>query len=266
MESLRERNSPPTQQKKEPLIKTGCCGFATAQEKYVQLFKLVEVQQTFYQPPKLSTLRRWRALAPASDFEFTLKAWQLITHEAHSKTYRRLRLSLTPQELEECGSFKNSPIVRHAWETTYECALNLQARYVLFQCPASFRPTPLNIERMHSFFSSINRQGLTLLWEPRGDYWPDQTITELCLQLDLIPVVDPFVRPPPILTGRGGDAGDDEKLRYYRLHGGKGYRHKFEAQELETLRTTILAQRIPTYVLFNNITMLEDALNFASCQ
>jgi len=52
---------------------------------YFTQFKLVEVQQTFYKMPKLDTALGWRQEAP-SDFEFSLKAWQLITH-----------LSLPPQ-------------------------------------------------------------------------------------------------------------------------------------------------------------------------
>jgi uncharacterized protein YecE (DUF72 family) len=55
---------------------------------------VVEVQQTFYEPPADTTIRRWRARAPAA-FEFTLKAWQLITHEPSSPTFRRLKRPLT---------------------------------------------------------------------------------------------------------------------------------------------------------------------------
>jgi uncharacterized protein YecE (DUF72 family) len=61
-------------------IKIGCCGFPVAQARYARHFPVVEVQQTFYQVPSLATLAGWRERLP-SDFEFTLKAWQLITHE-----------------------------------------------------------------------------------------------------------------------------------------------------------------------------------------
>lgn len=47
--------------------------------EYFERFSIVEVQQTFYEPPARSTLLRWRESAPQG-FEFTLKAWQLITH------------------------------------------------------------------------------------------------------------------------------------------------------------------------------------------
>ena len=35
----------------------------------------------FYKPPQVKTLEGWRAEMPEG-FEFTLKAWQFITHEA----------------------------------------------------------------------------------------------------------------------------------------------------------------------------------------
>jgi hypothetical protein len=63
--------------------KVGTCGFGLAQVEYSRVFSCVEVQHIFYQPPQVSTLERWRARMPAY-FEFTLKAWQLITHDAKS--------------------------------------------------------------------------------------------------------------------------------------------------------------------------------------
>jgi uncharacterized protein YecE (DUF72 family) len=44
---------------------------------------VVEVQQTFYDPPQDETLVRRRRQAPPG-FEFTLKASQLVTHDASS--------------------------------------------------------------------------------------------------------------------------------------------------------------------------------------
>ena len=69
-------------------IRVGCCGFPRARSEYYKAFQLVEVQQTFYHPPALKTVEKWRSDAPG-DFEFTLKAWQLITHEFKSPNYRR---------------------------------------------------------------------------------------------------------------------------------------------------------------------------------
>jgi uncharacterized protein YecE (DUF72 family) len=65
-------------------IKIGTCGFRATKEEYARQLRAVEVQHTFYQPPQIKTLERWRTSVP-DDFEFALKAWQLITHAAKSR-------------------------------------------------------------------------------------------------------------------------------------------------------------------------------------
>ena len=71
-------------------MKLGMCGFTIGAAAYFKQFPVVEVQQTFYDPPPIGTLEKWRRQAPAG-FEFTMKAWQVITHLGESPTYRRLR-------------------------------------------------------------------------------------------------------------------------------------------------------------------------------
>ncbi len=230
------------------LIKIGCCGFRSSRDSYYPLLPAVEVQHTFYQPPRLATLEGWREEAPG-DFEFTLKAWQLITHQATSPTYRRLKLELTDKEKEKCGSFRSSPIVKEAWNVTEACAVALRAKMVLFQCPASFRPTKVNIESMRKFFGRVKRQGLSFCWEPRGA-WSREVIKDLCDELDLWHVVDPFSERT-VTPGRC----------YFRLHGRKGWRYSYEDGELEEL-CSMLPADVESYVFFNNIRMKEDALRF----
>ena len=138
----------------EPRI--GLCGFTMAFDDYVREYRLVEVQQTFYEPPREATMRRWRAQAPSS-FEFTIKAWQLVTHTASSPTYRRLRTALNDTDRAEAGGFRTSPVVLRAWERTLECAAILRATAILFQCPASFQPDEDKIEQLRRFFRTVDR-------------------------------------------------------------------------------------------------------------
>ena len=84
-----------TGDKELPGVKVGCCGFARSIKDYFSQFRLVEVQQTFYKVPRLKTALRWRREAPA-DFEFTLKAWQLITRLPTSPTYRKAGVKIPP--------------------------------------------------------------------------------------------------------------------------------------------------------------------------
>jgi len=170
-------------------IKAGCCGLPQGKEKCFQQFKLVEIQQTFYRPPSIRTVKKWREDAPPN-FEFSLKAWQLITH-----------LPLSPE----------------------------------------------NVENMNCFFTNINRGDFIFAWEPRGE-WSDDIITALCQGLDLTHCVNPLEK-----------AAVYGKAKYFRLHGGRSYRHRYTDDELARLWELSSGE---AYVLFNNITMRNDALRF----
>lgn len=124
-------------------IRIGCCGFPVSRKRYYSTFDVVEVQKTFYEPPQLKTVQRWRDSAPEG-FEFTLKAWQLITHTPKSPTYRRLRTPVPAGREGNFGSFKPTDEVFEAWRRTREIATLLRTRVVVFQCPASFAPTDGN--------------------------------------------------------------------------------------------------------------------------
>ena len=226
----------------------GTCGFGLAQAEYARAFSCVEVQHTFYQPPKLNTLERWRTLMP-SDFEFVIKAWQLITHDARSPTYRRLKRRLSDTEKTEAGYFRDSAIVKEAWQTTLASAKALSARTILFQCPASFTQTAENIANLEKFFGSLDRRGLNLGWEPRGN-WDSSVVRSICAQLRLWHVVDPFA-----------DKTTTPQHSYFRLHGRGGWRYRYEDSELEELALT-LPNRTKCYVFFNNYKMTEDASRF----
>ncbi|MEO6334639.1 MAG: DUF72 domain-containing protein [Pyrinomonadaceae bacterium] len=229
-------------------VQIGTCGFRMNKHEYTDVLKCVEVQHTFYQPPQIKTLEKWRAEMP-EHFEFTLKAWQLITHESTSPTYKRLKKKLTEKEEEESGFFKPTEIVAEALETTLACAMALKARTVLFQCPAKFRQTKENISNLRKFFKKIKRGDLNFAWEPRGP-WDDAVIRKICNDLDLRHVVDPFVRPTTT----------PEKC-YFRLHGIGGWRYRYEDGELDEL-VSLLPDEDLSYVFFNNNVMMEDAIRF----
>src|SRR5688572_28141747 len=88
-------------------MKLGMCGFTIGAAAYFRQFPVVEVQQTFYDPPPLTTVQKWREQAPPQ-FEFTMKAWQVITHYAKSSTYRRLRRPFTDRQRGQAGGFRTN--------------------------------------------------------------------------------------------------------------------------------------------------------------
>ena len=231
------------------MFRVGCCGFATRRKGYFSHFRVVEVQQTFYKPPLRATAVRWREEA-AEDFEFTLKVWQLITHPPSSPTYRRAGIEIPVGRDGAYGLFRPTEEVRAAWERTLEIALALRTRVVVFQCPPRFGETPENKDNLRRFFNGLERGDMLLVWEPRGD-WSDAGIRGLCRKLDLIHGVDPIEKAP--LHG---------EPKYFRLHGGPGYRHTYSDEELLGLAEAWRGEE--AYFMFNNITMYHDALRFMS--
>jgi uncharacterized protein YecE (DUF72 family) len=222
-------------------VKVGCCGFPVSMKKYFQEFRLVEVQKTFYKPPSLDTLKNWRKNAH-EDFEFTVKAWQKITHPPSSPTYRKAGI-----EGEDCGFFKPTQEVFEAYEVTKEVAKVLKANIIVFQTPKSFSESEESMQNLREFFSSIQDE-FVFVWEPRG--WSDESVASICGELNLIHAVDPFVQKP--LYG---------EINYFRLHGAhkKMYRHKYSDEELKQLLEFCVRE---SYVLFNNVYMYEDARRF----
>jgi len=228
------------------MIKVGCCGFPVSRKIYYQTFTCVEIQQTFYHPPKEETLKSWRKEA-TEGFEFTLKAWQLITHDPKSPTYKRLKFEIPPETKERYGGFKPTREVLEAWQITRKAAKLLEARLIIFQTPPSFRPEEESVKNLKTFFSTIERESFLFGWEPRG--WPVELVRSLCEELDLIHVVDPF---------KEDTCG---KIVYWRLHGKDGYRYRYSDEELEELLRKIQPSSV-YYVMFNNTNMFEDAQRF----
>lgn len=230
------------------MLRLGLCGWTINAADYFATFDTLEVQQTFYEPPSRLTMDRWRDAAPPG-FLFTIKAWQLITHRSTSSTYKRLKSDVNRDEV---GAFRVNATTMHGWDVTRDCARLLRAKAILFQCPASFRATDENIANMRAFFAEIGRlDGVHYLWEPRGP-WPDDVIADVCRELQLEHVADPFLRD--VVT---------PGLVYWRLHGVKTHYHSYTDAELRDL-----AARVPpgreTYVMFNNVPRVNDAKRFAS--
>lgn len=226
----------------------GCCGYSVKKEIYYDNFKVMELQQIFYKFPQEATIFKWRSQAP-EDFEFCLKASQLITHSPSSPTYRRLKPSISPDKKKNYGFFRPTKEVMDAWESTRKYGRQLRAKIIIFQCPASFTPIDENKENMRKFFSAINRDDFIFAWEPRGN-WQPQEIKQLCQQLKLIYCVDPVKMEPTY-----------GQIAYFRLHGIGGYRYQYRDEQLKRV-WQMSRNCVDAYVMFNNIYMFEDALRF----
>ncbi len=233
----------------EPKVKVGTCGFPVSRAKLYENVDVVEVQNIFYKFPRKETVEKWRKEAPVT-VEFTLKASQLITHPPTSPTYRKAGLKIPDDIRDKLGFFRPTKEVFDAWEKTLEYAALLHAEIIIFQTPASFKPTKENIHNLITFFREIESYDVVTGWEPRGD-WDDELLLDIFTRIGIVHVVDPFKNEP--IYG---------EIAYFRLHGrGRGYKWRYSDEELEVLASKLLDDR-PNYVLFNNTNMFEDAVRF----
>jgi len=235
------------------VIRVGCCGWPVSQSRYQEILSCVEIASSFEQPPQLATAKRWRETAP-EEFAFSIRAPRLITHTAASPTYERRPARLGSRALLRCGHFKPTDEVAQAWEQMASVVRVLQAKFVVFQTPASFYANADHLRDLYRFFKTVRREGARFVWEPRGESWRPEMIRRVCRDLELIHAVDPMVAEP-----QAGAA------LYFRLHGrhagGKiDFAHGYTDAELRHLIERCGGRS--AYVFFNNAPMWQDARRF----
>jgi uncharacterized protein YecE (DUF72 family) len=218
-------------------VKVGCCGFPTSMKKYYENFSLVELNSTFYQYPRMETVEGWRKKKPET-FEFTVKAHQDISHKEKMKI---------------------SDASLQAFEKMKKICQILNSRILLIQTPGSFRPEKLG--DAEKFFKEINRESLALVWETRGTAWetPEtyQRLRRVLEEVNVTHVTDPFRVMPAYVS----------EIAYFRLHGlgEQMYYYQYTDAELKRLKESITPYEKDgkmVYVLFNNLSMFEDAARF----
>jgi uncharacterized protein YecE (DUF72 family) len=219
------------------MVKVGCCGFPTSMKKYFESFDLVELNSTFYQYPQEKTVEGWRERAP-ENFGFIVKGHQDISHRARMK-------------IEETSL--------QAFERMKRICKTLGSKILLVQTPGSFRPDKLT--DAENFFKRVNRENLLLVWETRGSGWETaeciKKLRQVLQELSVTHVTDPF-RVTPAYSG---------EIVYFRLHGlgERMYYYQYSDAELQTLKELATPYENggkEVYVLFNNLSMFDDALRF----
>ena len=230
-------------------MKVGCCGwsyfgkkkgFKSVLQSYASVYDCVEINSTFYRIPKTKTAERWRSEVNEVNpsFEFSVKCNKTITHI----------IKFGKKSVKIFDSMK-------------EICKALNSRILLFQTPASFKPTEGNIKRMKSFFENIDRENLTLVWESRGEWRKSpEKVKEVCKMFDLSDCVDPL-RSDPVYFGK-------KKLLYFRLHGfgfPSMYSYTFNEDELKEVAKRAKKIKVgEKWILFNNSDMYDNAVQFIS--
>lgn len=235
-------------------IRVGCCGLAgLSLPEYSRRFEVVELQSTFYKLPLPETAERWRS-SVAEEFEFTMKAFQGITHPISSPTWRRAGSQKPKEKVEAYGHLQLTEENFECWRKTLQIFSILRATFCVINLPPSFSRTEDNVERLLNFFKDAN---INISIEFRHPSWfkDSQRTAEALKKIGAVHIVDPLVTKPLIET----------KIQYFRLHGlgPKPYVYRYGDDDLRKLSESVKQQSAETvYVMFNNVAMREDAQRF----
>ncbi len=219
--------------------------------------KAVEVQQTFYKPPSIDTMIKWREEL-GDEMKVHLKAWQLVTHPPSSPTYKRAKIVIPKDKWDKYGFLRLTEEVKEAWMETVERAKAVKGDFIVVQTPPSFGYSEENFERALQFFKWARETWPRIAWEPRGTWRerPD-AVRKIVEETKIVHAVDPFRWWPPLSEGP----------LYLRLHGKGGkevnYKYKYTDEDLKELAEMIInSGREEAHVMFNNVYMLQDAVRF----
>ncbi len=234
----------------------GTCGFPTARSRYYSLFRVVELQETFYDLPTQDKMSSLRGEAPA-DFQFAVKVLQGLTHTSDSPTWRKIKRARLTGNLSNYGLLRPTRENLELWDEFVNVTRSLNPVFYVFQTPPYMEVTEDSVRDVIEFFRTIGN-GDRIGWEPRGlSYNNVNLLKKIFEETGIVHVVDPF-KHEALVT---------RSIAYFRLHGiGKGevnYSYKYTDDDLGRLKAIIDDTESSTvYVMFNNVHMLDDAIRF----
>lgn len=200
---------------------------------------LVEFGEALCDLPDPASIR-----AAAAERAVTLVAWHVMTHRRSDPRYRAMASPIP--EHAAVGHFERSRWTDEAWERTDFLARAVGAEAVVFQTPASFKPSGEHAIRLENFIAQAMRPGLTLAWEPEPGSWPHRKVVELADRIGVVPVADPIEDPIP-----------DGEYLYLRARGGRSGRKVLRDDDLKKVALQV-RDRIG-WVVFANATATQDA-------
>jgi len=199
---------------------------------------LVELVETFHQPVRQRTAKGWRKRL-AETTRVALRAAKDVTHPRDATT----------------GHFRAGEPVEAAWKGTVEAARFAEALAIVFRTPASFTPTPGNLEAFRRFAerAAADLPDALLVWEPVG-IWEDDEAAALAAEAGFVIAVDPLRTPPP-----PGAAA------FCRMAGPTGVRGRYDELDFEEV-LDLVAEHDRSLVVFDYPGALGDARRLAAAR
>ncbi|MBH23710.1 MAG: hypothetical protein CMH57_04445 [Myxococcales bacterium] len=202
----------------------GCNRIVGRRQAYFNKLSALEVNATFDDEVSGKRLGQWRTES-RKGFAFTMKASCGVTHAVTSS--EQLPESLQSFPLGDFGLLRDTPAVRAAWQETLDLAEQLSPKAILLQTPLEFSPGSASVARIRWFAEELAPMAgkVRVAWQPHG-LWEVPGFVELCHEIGLIPVYDPFI-DEPIPAGKG--------TAYFVLYQRRGLRSRFDDFDMEEL-------------------------------
>ena len=170
-------------------------------ESYSKAFNFVEVNSTFYEIPKLNTVKSWRKIVP-KDFEFSVRCNQKLTHELQ---------------------FDSTDETFSIFQMMVKICNILESEILHFQTPPSFNYNTTNIEKIRNFFLSTKKTNLRFALENRSLSPISSNFVTLLEDLNMLHCVDLL---------KGIEPAYDSDVLYTRIFG-KGYHNVYQPLDSE---------------------------------
>ncbi|MFQ6135549.1 MAG: DUF72 domain-containing protein [Nitrososphaerales archaeon] len=237
-------------------VRVGCCGQAgLSLARYAELVDVIELQSTFYRLPRIETALRWREMVP-DGFEFTVKAFQGVTHLVTSPTWRRAGGQKPTSNLENYGHLQQTEECLRSWSMTLDVCRALEASFCVVQMPPSFAYSEEHLDAIRGFFGRASggvKVGLELRHKSWSGYMSE--LDSVLEEVGVVHIVDPLKEH----SARVSD------VAYFRLHGlgHRLYRYTYTDEDLKRLKRVITDLDVQRcYMMFNNLTAKDDSLRF----
>ena len=171
----------------------GCSGFVVPRDQYYKQFNAVEVKEFYLSLIKEKTARQWKESAPPG-FVFSLVAprWIVEPPEPGEKS------TLLTGNRDNYGEFKLTEENLSLYRWLYSVARILESPTILFITPGRWGPDKRHKEQMIKFFSEVPRDGVNIVWEPRG-LWSTKELEQLARELDISIAFDPLKEGPKVI-------------------------------------------------------------------
>ncbi|HEX2935300.1 MAG TPA: DUF72 domain-containing protein [Bacteroidales bacterium] len=193
-------------------------------EFYVQHFKTVEINNTFYRMPDEKTVKAWHSRTP-SDFSFAVKGFRFITHMK--------KLTVDTMSLDSLHQFQQTVTL-----------LKDKLGPLLWQLPGSFT---LNMGKLEKFCSSLSPE-LNHIFEFRHPTWFVQEVYDLLhtYHCGLCIISSPGTVPEVVKT--------TSNVAYIRFHSkGSWYDDNYSNEDLQAWKDKLdQIQADKLYAYFNN--------------